>query len=65
MRKKQYRHTMRGGNYAKDVTKYQLDGTPIKSPNTITVNVPGYGTMSGSAYMNLMESIDRNGADII
>jgi len=55
---------MRGGNYEKDVTTGTLEGTAIKPLNKIVVALPGYGTMSGSAYVRLMMDIDRNGKDI-
>ena len=57
-------HRMRGGNYETDITTRTLEGTAIKPLNKIVVALPGYGTMSGSAYVNLMEDIDRNGKDI-
>ena len=57
-------HRMRGGNYEKDVTTRTLEGTAVKPLNKIVVALPGYGTMSGSAYVRLMEDIDRNGKDI-
>jgi len=55
---------MRGGNYEKDVTTGTLEGTAVKPLNKMVVTVPGYGTMSGSAYVRLMRDIDRNGKDI-
>ena len=58
------RHHMRGGNYETDVTTRTLEGTAVKPLNKIVVAVPGYGTMSGSAYVRLMEDIGRNGKDI-
>jgi len=57
-------HRMRGGNYEKDITTRTLEGTAVKPLNKIVVALPGYGTMSGSAYVRLMEDIDRNGKDI-
>lgn len=57
-------HRMRGGNYETDITTRTLEGTAIKPLNKIVVALPGYGTMSGSAYVKLMEDIDRNGKDI-
>ena len=57
-------HRMRGGNYETDITTRTLEGTAIKPLNKIVVALPGYGTMSGKAYVNLMEDIDRNGKDI-
>ena len=57
-------HRMRGGNYEKDITTRTLEGTAVKPLNKIVVALPGYGTMSGKAYVNLMEDIDRNGKDI-
>jgi len=58
------RPCMRGGNYEKDVTTGTLEGTAVKPLNKMVVTVPGYGTMSGSAYVRLMRDIDRNGKDI-
>ena len=58
------RQTMRGGNYETDVTTRTLEGTATKPLNKIVVSIPGYGTMSGSAYVRLMEDIDRNGNDM-
>ena len=55
---------MRGGNYETDVTTRTLEGQPTKPLNKIVVALPGYGTMSGRAYVQLMEGIDRNGNDI-
>lgn len=55
---------MRGGNYEKDITTRTTEGVATKPLNKFVVTVPGYGTMSGSAYKNLMEDIDRNGKDI-
>ena len=55
---------MRGGNYEKDITTRTTEGVPTKPLNKFVVTVPGYGTMSGSAYIRLMEDIDRNGKDI-
>ena len=61
-KRKQYH--MHGGNYETDVTTRTLEGIAIKPLNKIVVALPGYGTMSGSAYVRLMEDIDRNGKDI-
>jgi hypothetical protein len=58
------RYCMRGGNYETDVTTRTLEGTPTKPLNKIVVALPGHGTMSGTAYVRLMEDIDRNGSDI-
>lgn len=55
------RRVISGGNYEKDFTIRMLDGIPTKSANKIVVTVPGYGTMSGSAYIRLKEDLDRNG----
>lgn len=57
-------HRMRGGNYETDVTTRTLEGTAVKPLHKMVVAVPGYGTMSGSAYVKLMEDIGRNGKDI-
>jgi hypothetical protein len=52
---------MRGGNYEKDVTTRMTEGVPTKPLNKFVVTVPGYGTMSGTAYKALTEEIDRDG----
>jgi hypothetical protein len=54
---------MRGGNYEKDVTTRMTEGIPTKPLNKFVVTVPGYGTMSGTAYKKLAEEIDRDGPD--
>ena len=59
-RKRKTYRKMRGGNYAKDVTTRTFEGAAIKPLNKIVVTAPGL-VLSGSAYMNLMESRDRNG----
>jgi hypothetical protein len=63
-RKRTYRKKktyMRGGNYEKDVTTRMTEGVPTKPLNKFVVTVPGYGTMSGTAYKSLTEEIDRDG----
>jgi hypothetical protein len=55
---------MRGGNYSTDITTRTLEGYPMKPANKVVTTVPGYGVMSASAYMKLMEDNDRNGKDI-
>ena len=55
------RRVISGGNYQRDFTSRTLDGQPTKAVNKIVVTVPGYGTMSGSAYIRLKEDLDRNG----
>jgi hypothetical protein len=65
-RKMSLRHRprrIRGGNYETDVTTRELEGVPTKPLNKIVVTVPGYGTMSGTAYKKLAEEIDRDGPD--
>jgi len=66
--KKTRRYTRRrvisGGNYQRDFTSRTLDGQPTKAVNKFVVTVPGYGTMSGSAYMRLKDDLDRNGDDL-
>jgi hypothetical protein len=52
---------MRGGNYGKDITRRTLQGFPMKSYNEVVTTMPGYGTMSVSAYLKLQEDLDRNG----
>lgn len=59
--KRPSRRVISGGNYEKDFTSRMIDGSPTKSANKIVVTVPGYGTMSGSAYIRLKEDLDRNG----
>jgi hypothetical protein len=54
---------MRGGNYATDITTRMTEGVPTKPLNKFVVTVPGYGTMSGTAYKKLTEEIDRDGPD--
>jgi hypothetical protein len=54
---------MRGGNYETDVTTRTTEGVATKPLNQIVVTVPGYGTMSGTAYKKLAEEIDRDGPD--
>jgi len=54
---------MCGGNYERDITTRTTDGVATKALNKFVVTVPGYGTMSGTAYKSLMEDIDRNGSD--
>ena len=54
---------MRGGNYETDVTTRLTDGTPTKPLNKFVVTVPGYGTMSGTAYKHLTDDINRDGPD--
>ncbi len=61
--RKHHRKTMRGGNYENDVTTRITEGIPTKPLNKIVVTVPGYGTMSGTAYKKLTEDIDRDGPD--
>jgi hypothetical protein len=52
---------MRGGNYGKDITRRTLQGFPMKPYNEVVTTMPGYGTMSVSAYLKLQEDLDRNG----
>jgi hypothetical protein len=59
-RHKTHRH-MRGGNYETDITTRTLEGTATKPLNKFVVAMPGRGTMSGTAYVQLMEDLDRNG----
>lgn len=54
---------MRGGNYSTDMTTRTLEGYPMKPANKVVTTVPGRGVMSASAYMKLMDDIDRNGND--
>ena len=57
-------HCMRGGNYEKDVTTRELQGFPMKPYNKVVTTMPGFGTMSVSAYLQLQEDLDRNGKSI-
>ena len=59
-RKRKTYRKIRGGNYTTDVTTRTFEGTATKPLNKIVVTAPGL-VLSGSAYMNLMESRDRNG----
>ena len=52
-----------GGNYEKDMTTRTTEGVATKPLNKFVVTVPGYGTMSGTAYKRLTEEIDRDGPD--
>jgi len=62
LKKKQQKHgKMRGGNYQTDVTTRTLENMPMKPLNKVVTTVPGRGTMSASAYVQLMEDLDRNG----
>jgi hypothetical protein len=63
VRTQRRRGCMRGGNYETDVTTRMTEGVPTKPLNKFVVTVPGYGTMSGTAYKNLTEEIDRDGPD--
>ena len=54
---------MLGGNYERDVTTRTTEGVATKPLNKFVVTVPGYGTMSGTAYKRLTEEIDRDGPD--
>lgn len=55
------RRCMRGGNYEKDITTQTYQGVPLKPSHKVVTTVPGYGTMSVSAYKRLQEDLDRNG----
>lgn len=59
-RKRKTYRKIRGGNYTTDVTTRTFEGAATKPLNKIVVTAPGL-VLSGSAYMNLMESRDRNG----
>ena len=61
--RKHSRRMMRGGNYETDVTTRMTEGVPTKPLHKFVVTVPGYGTMSGTAYKKLTEEIDRDGPD--
>jgi len=64
---KKTRHTRRrvisGGNYKRDFTSRTVDGIPTKAVNKIVISVPGYGVMSGAAFLKLKDDLDRNGDD--
>ena len=55
---------MLGGNYEKDVTTRTTEGVATKDLNKFVVTVPGYGTMSGTAYKRLTGKIDQDGSDL-
>jgi hypothetical protein len=61
LRNKRFR--IKGGNYDTDITTRTTEGVATKPLNKFVVTVPGYGTMSGTSYKKLMESIDRDGPD--
>jgi hypothetical protein len=56
---------MLGGNYEKDVTTRTTEGVATKPLKNFVVTVPGYGTMSGTAYKRLTERIDMDGPDAL
>jgi hypothetical protein len=66
--KKTKRHTRRrvisGGNYERDTTTRTTYGIPTKAANKFVVAVPGYGVMSGAAFLKLKDDLDRNGDDL-
>ena len=57
------RHVISGGNYERDVTTRTTYGIPTKAANKFVAVVPGYGVMSGAAFLKLKEDLDRNGDD--
>ena len=60
--KRQTKRRMRGGNYQTDVTTTQLEGVSTKDLKDVIVSGPGF-VLSGAAYLDLMESRDRNGTE--
>ena len=62
-RRHTHRRVMRGGNYERDVTTRMTYGIPTKAANKFVVATPGYGVMSGTAFLKLKEDLDRNGDD--
>ena len=66
--RRQKRHTRRrvisGGNYERDVITRTTYGIPTKAANKFVVAVPGYGVMSGAAFLKLKDDLDRNGDDL-
>ena len=57
------RRVISGGNYKRDFTSRTVDGIPTKAANKFVAVVPGYGVMSGAAFLKLKEDLDRNGDD--
>ena len=57
------RRVINGGNYERDVTTRTTYGIPTKAANKFVAVVPGYGVMSGAAFLKLKEDLDRNGDD--
>ena len=57
------RRVISGGNYERDVTTRTTYGIPTKAANKFVAVVPGYGVMSGAAFLKLKEDLDRNGDD--
>ena len=60
-KQKTRRRLISGGNYERDVTTRTTYGIPTKAANKFVAVVPGYGVMSGAAFLKLKEDLDRNG----
>jgi hypothetical protein len=57
------RRVISGGNYERDFTSRTLYGIPTKAANKVVAVIPGFGVMSGTAFLRLKEDLDRNGDD--
>ena len=57
------RRVISGGNYERDFTSRTIGGIATKSANKFVISAPGYGVMSGAAFLKLKEALDRNGYD--
>ena len=55
------RRVISGGHYERDVTTRTTYGIATKPANKFVTVVPGYGVMSGAAFLKLKEDLDRNG----
>jgi hypothetical protein len=58
------RRVISGGNYERDIITRTTYGIPTKAANKFVVAVPGYGVMSGAAFLKLKDNLDRNGDDL-
>jgi hypothetical protein len=57
------RRVISGGNYERDITTRTTYGIATKPANKFVAVVPGYGVMSGAAFLKLKEDLDRSGDD--
>ena len=68
-KRRNHRHTsqkhrsqrLRGGNYAEDVTKEEIDGIPVADDAVITI--PGYPSMDAGAFKRHAEYRDFQGEE--